>query len=44
MDDDANGLTEFDEDILTFDVQDAALERAVVVAGMGITTLGICTH
>jgi hypothetical protein len=36
---DGNGLAELDEDILTFDVPDDALERAAPVAGRRIMTL-----
>jgi hypothetical protein len=38
-----NGLAEIDEDILTFDVSDDALERAAPVADRRIITL-YCTH
>jgi hypothetical protein len=41
MDSDA---VETDEDILTFEVADDALERAAVVTEAQVTTIGICTH
>jgi hypothetical protein len=40
---DVNDLAELDEDILTFDVPDDALERAAPVADRRIITL-YCTH
>ena len=42
LENDVNGLTELDEDILTFDVPDDALERAVPVADRRTITL-YCT-
>jgi hypothetical protein len=39
---DVNGLAELDEDILTFDVPDDALERAAPIADRRIMTL-YCT-
>jgi hypothetical protein len=44
MDDHANGLTEHDEDIPTFDVQDDALERTAASNGQAAHTIGYCTH
>jgi hypothetical protein len=45
MDDDANGLIELAEDILTFNVEDDALERAAAVSdGQTAHTIGYCTH
>jgi len=44
MDRDASGLTETDEDILTFDVPDDALERAARVADGAAITIAYCTH
>ena len=43
LENDVNGLTELDEDILTFDVPDDALERAARVADRRILTL-YCTR
>ena len=42
LENDVNGLAELDEDILTFDVPDDALERAAPVADRRIMTL-YCT-
>jgi hypothetical protein len=42
LENDVNGLAELDEDILTFDVPDDALERAAPVADRRIITL-FCT-
>ena len=44
MDNDANGLTELDEDILTFDVSDDALERTAATSDGQAVTIGHCTH
>jgi hypothetical protein len=44
MDNGATGLAELEEDILTFDVQDDALERAAAVAAGQAVTIGYCTH
>jgi hypothetical protein len=44
MDNDASGLAELDEDILTFDVQDDALERAAEAVADQAVTIGYCTH
>jgi hypothetical protein len=44
MDNEENDLAEFDEDILTLDVQDDALERAAVASGGQAVTIGYCTH
>jgi hypothetical protein len=44
MDNDTMGLAELDEDILTFDVQDDALERAAAAASGQAVTIGYCTH
>jgi hypothetical protein len=45
MDNDANRLTELDEEIFTFDLPDDALERAVAVPdGQAAHTIGYCTH
>ena len=45
MDDNAAGLAELGEDILTFDVSDDALERAAAVLdGQAAHTIGYCTH
>jgi hypothetical protein len=43
LENDVNGLAELDEDILTFDVPDDALERAAPVADRRILTLAYCT-
>jgi hypothetical protein len=43
MDNDANGLTELDEDILTFDVSDDALERTAATSDGQAVTIGYCT-
>jgi hypothetical protein len=43
LENDVNGLAELDEDILTFDVPDDALERAAPVADRRIITLAYCT-
>ena len=40
MDNNATSLAELDEDILTFDVQDDALERAAIVAAGQAVTIG----
>ena len=37
-------VVETDEDILSFDVTDEALERAAVVGEAKIATIGVCTH
>jgi hypothetical protein len=37
-------VVETDEDILTFEVADDALERAAVPTEAQVTTIGICTH
>jgi hypothetical protein len=37
-------VVETDEDILTSDVADDALERAAVVIDVQVTTIGVCTH
>ena len=44
MDNEASDLAQLDEDILTFDVQDDALERAGAVSGGQAVTIGYCTH
>ena len=45
VDNNASGLAELDEDILTFDVPDDALERAAAVSdGQAAHTIGYCTH
>ena len=45
MDDPINGLTELNENILTFDVPDDALERAAAVSdGQAAHMIGYCTH
>jgi hypothetical protein len=44
MDNEASNLAEPDEDILTFDVQDDALERAAAAAAGQAVTIGYCTH
>jgi hypothetical protein len=44
MDDDVRGGTELDEDILTSDVPDDALERAAAVTDGQVVTVGHCTH
>ena len=41
---DVNGLAELDEDFLTFDVSDEALERAAGAADCQAVTVGYCTH
>jgi hypothetical protein len=43
MENDVNGLAETDEDILTFDVPDEAVERAAAVTDGQVITVGICT-
>jgi len=43
LDDDVNDITDADEEILTFDVPDDALERAAVASGQAVT-IGYCTH
>jgi hypothetical protein len=43
LENDVNGLTELDEDILIFDVPDDALERAAPVADRRMITL-YCTR
>jgi hypothetical protein len=43
LENDVNGLAELDEDILTFDVPDDAVERAARVADRPIITL-YCTR
>jgi hypothetical protein len=42
LENDVNGLAKLDEDILTFDVPDDALERATQIADRRIITL-YCT-
>ena len=37
-------VVETDEDILTSEVADDALERAAVVTDVQVTTIGVCTH
>ena len=37
-------VVETDEDILTSEVTDDALERAAVVIDVQVTTIGVCTH
>jgi hypothetical protein len=37
-------VVETDENILSFDVPDEALERAAVVGEAKIATIGVCTH
>jgi hypothetical protein len=44
MDSDVSGLARTDEDILTFDVPDDALERAAGVTDGSAMTLVYCTH
>ena len=44
MDDYASGLIELDEDILTFNVEDDALERAAAASARQAVTIGYCTH
>jgi hypothetical protein len=44
MNDHTNGLTDHDEDILTFDVQDDAPERAAAASNDQAVTIGYCTH
>ena len=44
MDSDKIILAETDEDILTFDVPDDALERAACVGGGTVLTIVYCTH
>jgi hypothetical protein len=44
MDSDVSNRAETDEDILTFDVPDDALERAAGVADGRAMTLVYCTH
>ncbi len=44
MNDDAGAPTDTAEDILTFDVADAALERAAGAADEQITTYVYCTY
>jgi hypothetical protein len=39
-----NDVVETDEDILTLDIPDEALERAAVVTEVQVTTIGVCTH
>src|SRR5262249_13000677 len=43
LENDVNGLAELDEDILTFDVTDDALERVAPDADRRIITLAYCT-
>jgi hypothetical protein len=44
MDYAANNLDKTDEDILIFDVQDDALERAAAASAGQAVTIGYCTH
>ncbi len=44
MDDDVSGLAEADQDILTFEVPDDALERAAGETNGKITTYVYCTY
>jgi len=44
MDNDASDLAELDEDFLTFDAPDDALERAAAVSEGQAVTIGYCTH
>ena len=44
MDSDVSGLAEIDEDILTFDIPDDALERAAGITDGKITTMIYCTY
>jgi hypothetical protein len=44
LENNVNGLAELDEDILTFDVPDDALERAAAVADGQSVTVGYCTY
>jgi hypothetical protein len=44
MDNDTNGLAELDEDILTFDVPDDALERAAPVTDRRLVITLFCTR
>jgi hypothetical protein len=37
-------VVETDDDILTFEVADDALERAAVITEVQVTTIGVCTH
>jgi hypothetical protein len=37
-------IVETDDDILTFEVADDALERAALVTEVQVTTIGVCTH
>ena len=37
-------VVETDEDVLTFEIADNALERAAVVTEVQVTTIGVCTH
>jgi hypothetical protein len=37
-------VVEADEDILTFEVADDALERAAAVSEVQVTTIGNCTY
>ena len=39
-----NVVVETDEDFLTFDIPDEALERAAVVTAVQVTTIGVCTY
>jgi hypothetical protein len=44
MDNDANRLAQLDENILTFDFSDDALERTAAVSDGQAVTIGYCTH
>jgi hypothetical protein len=44
MDSDVESLVEADENILTFDVPDHALERAACVSGGAALTIAYCTR
>jgi hypothetical protein len=44
MDNDERGRTELDEDMLTSDVPDDALERLAAVTDGQVVTVGHCTH
>ena len=40
----AGNVVETDEDILTFEVPDDALESAAVITEVHVTTIGVCTY
>jgi len=40
----AGNVVETDEDILTFEVPDDALESAAVITEVRVTTIGVCTY